>query len=196
MHAHFCILVVMLKVCLATIEPCVFSASASVGALFYFIFKEVIIMFNYDNIGGKIKGLAKGLFIVGAILGGLIVIPMLVMGGKFIIFGFLAGFIVTVIAWVSSWLLYGFGELISLTADNNFRLRSISKGTPNNATDFIGSSNTSNNQSTFNTAGGKNTSDQKKITIDSLMRCPSCGKIILVNSTFCEACGAPINNDK
>ncbi len=153
-------------------------------------------MFNYDNIGDKIKGLAKWLFIVGAILGGLTVIPMLFRGGLFIIFGLLAGFIVTVISWVSSWLLYGFGELISLTADNNFRLRSISKGTSNSATDSVGSPNTSKNQSTFNTAGDKSTSKPDKITIDSLVRCHSCGKIILANSQSCEACGAPIKNDK
>ena len=69
-------------------------------------------MFNYDNIGDKIKGLAKVTFVVeaiAAVISGfafmasdedLILIGLLLLGGG------------PFVAWVSSWLLYGFGQLI------------------------------------------------------------------------------------
>ena len=153
-------------------------------------------MFNYDNIGEKIKGLARWVFIVEAICGAISGLAILLRGSIFVLVGPLVAFIIATIAWVTSWLLYGFGELISLTADNNFTLRNISKGTQNNTTSFANPTSTSNNQSAANSVTYKNTSKQEKITIDSLMRCPSCGKIVLANSSFCEACGAPINNYK
>lgn len=63
----------------------------------------------YEDIGGKIKGLAKGTFIVeaiGAIIAGLVLLAnengfglILLLGGP-------------IVAWVSSWLLYAFGELV------------------------------------------------------------------------------------
>ncbi len=84
----------------------------------------------YQNIGGKIKGLAKGLFIAEAILstlgvftGTIIVIvnsviyetnPGLIIA--YVLLGLLVGFALAVaavlLAWLSTWVLYGFGELI------------------------------------------------------------------------------------
>ena len=64
----------------------------------------------YDNIGGKIKSWAVWIFIVeaiAAIIGGIILIANDngLVGFLTIVFGPIA-------AWVSSWLLYGFGQLI------------------------------------------------------------------------------------
>ena len=64
----------------------------------------------YDNIGGKIKNWAIWIFIVeaiAAVIGGitLIVIDSTLVGLLTILFGPIA-------AWVSSWLLYGFGQLV------------------------------------------------------------------------------------
>ena len=67
-------------------------------------------MFNYDNIGGKIKSWAIWIFIVeaiAAIIGGITLI-----GNDDILYGFLAIVFGPIAAWVSSWLLYGFGQLI------------------------------------------------------------------------------------
>lgn len=83
----------------------------------------------YSNIGGKIKGLAIATFIVEAILavlsGAVCVIGsfiamidwfseeyilMMLIGLAIIVIG-------PIIAWISSWLLYGFGELISKTTE-------------------------------------------------------------------------------
>ena len=71
----------------------------------------------YDNIGGKIKGLAKAVFIVEAIaalITGFVLMvedeDMILIGLPIMVFG-------PLVAWVSSWLIYGFGELIDKTCD-------------------------------------------------------------------------------
>ncbi len=69
-------------------------------------------MFSYDNIGGKIKSWAKWIFAVeaiAAVVGGFIIVDqdedMILLGLLVVVFG-------PIVAWVSSWLLYGFGQLI------------------------------------------------------------------------------------
>lgn len=80
----------------------------------------------YGEIGKKIKRLAYYTFIgeaVAAVLGGLVaLVYMIGVAGFFgFIIGLLVGAIVAIVgviaAWVSSWLLYGFGELIDKTCD-------------------------------------------------------------------------------
>ncbi len=66
----------------------------------------------YDNIGGKIKGLAKTMFIVeaiGAIITGLV---LLSIDEDLIGYGLLTLVCGPIVAWVGSWLLYAFGELV------------------------------------------------------------------------------------
>lgn len=68
----------------------------------------------YDNIGRKIKVLAKAGFIIETILTVIVGSALAVCGedlGMLILFGG------PIIAWLSSWLLYGFGELIDKTCD-------------------------------------------------------------------------------
>ena len=65
----------------------------------------------YNNIGAKIKTLAKLGFIVSAILS-VIVAFMLAASEEFIFLGILMLFAGPLVSWVSSWLLYGFGEII------------------------------------------------------------------------------------
>ena len=66
----------------------------------------------YDNIGEKIKGLAKAAFIVEAIVAAIVGIALLASDEDLIFTGLLVLLVGPIIAWVSSWLLYGFGELI------------------------------------------------------------------------------------
>ena len=66
----------------------------------------------YDNIGGKIKGLAKAVFIVEAIAAVIAGIALVAIDEDLILFGVLTLILGPAVAWVSSWLLYGFGELI------------------------------------------------------------------------------------
>ena len=66
----------------------------------------------YDNIGGKIKGLAKASFIVAAIAEVITGIALMATNEDLIAYGLLVMFVGPIVAWISSWLLYGFGQLI------------------------------------------------------------------------------------
>lgn len=66
----------------------------------------------YDNISGKIKGLAKASFIVGAIAAVITGIVIMASDEDMIPVGLLVMVVGPLVAWVSSWLIYGFGELI------------------------------------------------------------------------------------
>ena len=71
----------------------------------------------YDNIGSKIKGLAKVTFYVeavAAIIGG---IALMVEDEDLAAMGLLLMIVGPLVAWVSTWLIYGFGELIDKACD-------------------------------------------------------------------------------
>ena len=64
----------------------------------------------YDNIGGKIKNWAIWIFIVeaiSAVIGGIVLIV-----NDNALLGFLTMILGPIAAWISSWLLYGFGQLV------------------------------------------------------------------------------------
>ena len=67
----------------------------------------------YKNIGEKIKGWAKWVFIVGAISSIIGAIGMLFSAedGWMLIVGVLTLVVGPLVAWVSSWLLYAFGQI-------------------------------------------------------------------------------------
>lgn len=72
----------------------------------------------YENIGGKIKGLAKFIFVIEAI-GAIIAGTLFMFNNPNLTFvGFLILALGTIAAWVSSWVLYAFGELVEKTCDN------------------------------------------------------------------------------
>lgn len=69
----------------------------------------------YDNIGGKIKVLAKVIFIIEAIAAAITGIALMATDEYLLPIGFLVMIAGPIVAWISSWLLYGFGELIEKT---------------------------------------------------------------------------------
>ena len=69
----------------------------------------------YDNIGRKIKGLAKAIFIVESIVSVVAGMILLSISDNLILSGVISILLGPLVAWVSSWLLYGFGELIDKT---------------------------------------------------------------------------------
>ena len=83
----------------------------------------------FNNIGRKIKGLAKTLFWIVAILsiiGGLIVLFVMMSNGEeYVVGGVFAALGIAVFgfifAWLQNFLLYGFGELI----DSNQKILEI-----------------------------------------------------------------------
>jgi hypothetical protein len=67
----------------------------------------------YDNIGGKIKGFAAVVFFFDAIAA--VVSGIVLISNDAVAVGFLAILCGPIAAWVMSWLLYGFGQLIENT---------------------------------------------------------------------------------
>ncbi len=63
----------------------------------------------YDNIGGKIKGLVKTIFVLESI--GFIILGLSMLDAS-VLLGLIVLIIGPLIAWVSSFVLYGFGELV------------------------------------------------------------------------------------
>lgn len=104
----------------------------------------------YQNIGGKLKGLARVLFYIEAIVsvlgifaGTIITIvnlviyetnPLLIV--TYVLLGLLVGFGLAVasvyLSWISTWLLYGFGELVEKTVslENKFCAEEKPKTSP------------------------------------------------------------------
>ena len=72
----------------------------------------------WNNIGKKLKGLAMAMCILETIGGVITGIVMMVDGGdEEILIGFLIMALSFFVAWVSSWFLYGFGELVDKVTD-------------------------------------------------------------------------------
>jgi len=89
----------------------------------------------YENIGGKIKSWAKWIFIVeaiGAIITGVV---LMATDEDLIVYGLLTSVCGPIIAWVGSWILYAFGELVEKTADNENNTRQILKKLNEKSTD-------------------------------------------------------------
>ena len=77
----------------------------------------------YEDIGGKIKKWAMTMCVIeaiAAIIGGIIIL----FSGAVLV-GILTMIVGPFVAWVSTWLLYGFGELIEKTLDNEINTRQI-----------------------------------------------------------------------
>lgn len=86
----------------------------------------------YTNIGKKIKSWAKGACIaeaIGCLIAGLIMI-LTAEDGTAIAWGFLVLLGGPLAAWVSSWLLYGFGEIIEKLTEIEENTRSLRKKVP------------------------------------------------------------------
>jgi len=71
----------------------------------------------YDNIGRKIKGLAKAIFIAQGISMAITGIVLMCIDDDLILYGVLTLILGPILAWISSWLFYGFGELIDKVSD-------------------------------------------------------------------------------
>ena len=66
----------------------------------------------YQNIGGKVKGLAKAIFLVEAVATIIAGLGLLFTNEDFVLYGVLTLVCGPVVAFVSSWVLYAFGDLV------------------------------------------------------------------------------------
>lgn len=77
----------------------------------------------YENIGGKLKNLAFWTFIVEAFA--TIITGIVLMGDEIFFPGLLTAILGPVMAWISSWMLYAFGELVEKTVENERNTHAI-----------------------------------------------------------------------
>lgn len=126
-------------------------------------------MFKYDDIGKKIKNLAKAIFIFEAISS--IIVGLYFLFSDIFIFGFVVIFLGPVVAYILSWLTYGFGELIT---NSEIIAQALSKDTQIQSD--LHSENIS--QSTAPHASLKNS-----------WRCPHCETINPLGQHKCKNCG-------
>jgi len=71
----------------------------------------------YDNIGAKIKVLAQiiaWIGIAGSVIAGFV---LMAQGDAGVLIGFIVLIVGALTSWISSWFMYGFGELIEKTTE-------------------------------------------------------------------------------
>lgn len=80
----------------------------------------------FDNIGSKIKGLARVITwigIVASVIAGIAQMSMSHFSGGLVFSGILTMVLGSLLAWVSSFIVYGFGELVENSAAVAARLK-------------------------------------------------------------------------
>ena len=141
----------------------------------------------YENIGGKIKGLAIVVFAIMAILS--------VVAGVFTLFrdngGFLIGILIAgigiLLSWIGTFFLYGFGQLIENTDILVYQAKNTSKNI-----EKISTNNVQKDVSEEKVAESIKSSKQSAPnTSATVKRCPLCGE--KVTSKTCNFCGTPNN---
>ena len=71
----------------------------------------------YDNIGKKLKGFAKTIFaicLIASVIGG---IAIMAIDGDLAIIGIIVMAVGILVSWISTWFLYGFGEIVDKVCD-------------------------------------------------------------------------------
>ena len=79
----------------------------------------------YENIGGKIKNWSKWIFIVEAISAIIAGFVLIFIDDDLILCGLLTLVCGPIVAYVGSWILYAFGELVEKTCDNENNTKRI-----------------------------------------------------------------------
>ena len=135
----------------------------------------------YHNIGGKIKNWAKWIFIfeaIGAIIAGIVLI---FTDEDFILYGLITLICGPIIAWVSSWILYAFGELVEdVHFIRNKEERTVVDNKLNTVAPKVYKSNPNNKTTHPITVVPSNTGYKCpvcKMSMDSLVPCERCGYV-------------------
>lgn len=153
----------------------------------------------FDDIGGKIKGLAKVITIIGIIASCICGLVTLVESENLLV-GVLVAGLGSLGSWVGSFLLYGFGELIDQTADNNRLLRQISTSGKNTSKDISDLVHVTAAQSTPSATDVKPAAPASPVSavvgsctpvrVDSMrVQCPKCQTVQMGNNSACSHCG-------
>lgn len=146
----------------------------------------------FDDIGSKIKGLAIGVFALGAI--GACILGLILISGDVVLFGVLVIAAGIAIAYVGSFRLYGYGQLIE-NSDTIVQLlkeaKEREKLSPSRSTSP--SPVTASKPSV--TSPGKPMDGLKPGEGETIVRCGKCGKDYIApagKSATCPYCGSTI----
>ena len=131
----------------------------------------------FDNIGGKIKVLAQVVCWIGIICSALFGIIIVANGKNFVFLGFMIMFVGSLLSWCSSFVLYGFGELIENSEIANSNTYEIHKLLTRIAPEGVSSTPISTTTSTI------------ERTPDGGWICKKCGTKNVSNTQFCKDCG-------
>ena len=141
----------------------------------------------YDNIGSKIKTLAKEIFIIIASLSLIAGVLILFIVDNGFIIGILTVGIGVLLSWVGTFFLYGFGQLIENT---DILVRESKK--QSNGIQRISTESNENDISIEKVAESmKNLKSNPSNTSTNIKRCPYCGERI--TSKVCDICGKENN---
>ena len=134
----------------------------------------------YENIGSKIKNWAKWIFVIEAIGAVITGVVLLFTDEDLILYGLLALVCGPIVAYIGSWILYAFGELVEKTADNENNTRQILKKLNEKSTDA---------SITFikNKEYGNKTTNTPQTASTHKWLCDGCKK--MRTQTPCEHCG-------
>lgn len=128
----------------------------------------------WDNIGEKIKALAKVIAwvgIIGSIISGIVLFKISsIGGGLYVGLGFAAIIGGSLISWISSWFMYGFGELLY-----NSEIIKYNTSKSENKTNHVSS--------------GLNLSNVPVINPNETKKCKKCHEKVTLDKDACPKCG-------
>ena len=128
----------------------------------------------FDNIGGKIKGLAKLICWAGIVVSAILGILIWANHGNFLT-GLLYIVVGGLASWIGSFCTYGFGQLIEDTAAIRYQLMKRAVETIQNGVQ--------------RTAPVQNETEKKKILREEGWQC-KCGYVNREYASSCASCGA------
>lgn len=151
----------------------------------------------YDNIGSKIKSLATVICVVLIILSIISGIAIMIVSEGMVLVGILVAGLGSLFAWVSTFFIYGFGELIENTSILVRESKKISSNTKQEKASVespLENKTPANTNSSYRPSA--NNISTKTNTVSSTAKpqaalhfkyCPHCGEA--VNSRYCDMCG-------
>lgn len=125
----------------------------------------------FNNIGSKIKTLVKVFFwlaVIGGVIGGALVCKMSQSP-----LGLLVAGAIILVAWLGSFVMYGYGELIDSTQENTYYLKEIYNQL---------------SKSNLNTGSGEQSQGQSDQVMHS-WECHKCKALNAGSMSYCENCG-------
>lgn len=149
--------------------------------------------FLYGNIGGKIKYLAFFTALLGALGSFVSGVMLMTTDSYFIGYGVLLIIVGPIVAWVSSWILYGFGEIIT-------SLQSIDGSTGKNRRQTQPTTSDPFNTPANPTSPAKKTSPEGEDSEMVVDYCPTCNTMLKFNRNAkfvsCPSCKSTLEVTK